>query len=101
MATPPDPSLLEGIPTDSADNQMVGWLKSITNAYAGEDAKELREKLLIKGDGEALYPSFRALKQAFKENELFKFRIVTNGIAVPVGSELYNTNKAGAPAPAQ
>ena len=28
-------------------------------------------------------------KEAFKKNEIFKFRIVTNGETVPVGSELY------------
>ncbi len=99
MATPPDASQLPGIPTDSADNQMIGWLKSITNAYAGEDAKELRDKLLIKGDNDALYPGFKAIKQAFKENELFKFKIVTNGVPVPAGSELFNSSKAGTEAP--
>lgn len=95
MATPPNPADLPGIPTDSANNQMTGWIKSITNAYAGEDAKELREKLLIKGDNEALYPGFKAIKQAFKDNELYKFRIVTNGVSVPVGSELYKNSKGG------
>lgn len=101
MATPPSAGDLPGIPTDSSNNQMIGWIKSITNAYAGEDAKELREKLLIKGDNDALYPGFKAIKQAFKENDLFKFRIVTNGVAVPVGSELYKNSKAGAEAPAE
>ena len=45
--------------------------------------------LLVKGDNAALYPSFKRIKEAFKKNEIYKFRIVTNGEAVPVGSELY------------
>lgn len=80
---------LPGIPCDSASNEMVDWMKSVTNVYAGSDQRQLQEMLLIKGDNAALYPAFKNIKQAFKKNEIFKFRIVTNGEAVPVGSELY------------
>jgi len=45
----------------------------------------------VKGDNSVLYPAFKNIKQAFKKNEIYKFRIVTNGEAVPVGSELYNS----------
>jgi biopolymer transport protein ExbD len=64
-------------------------MRSITNVYAGTDQKKLEEMLLVKGDNAALYPSFKRIKEAFKKNEIYKFRIVTNGEAVPVGSELY------------
>jgi biopolymer transport protein ExbD len=80
---------LPGIPTDSSNNEMVDWMKSVTNVYAGSDQRKLQEMLLIKGDNAALYPAFKSIKEAFKKNEIFKFRIVTNGEAVPVGSELY------------
>lgn len=80
---------LPGIPTDSSNNEMVDWMKSITNVYAGTDQRKLQEMLLVKGDNAALYPAFKSIKEAFKKNEIFKFRIVTNGEAVPVGSELY------------
>jgi biopolymer transport protein ExbD len=80
---------LPGIPTDSTNNEMVDWMKSITNVYAGSDQRKLQDMLLIKGDNAALYPAFKKIKEAFKKNEIFKFRIVTNGEAVPVGSELY------------
>ena len=83
-------SQLPGIPTDSANNEMTDWLRSVTNVYAGTDQKKLQEMLLVKGDNAALYPAFKNIKQAFKKNDLFKFRIVTSGEAVPVGSELYN-----------
>ena len=80
---------MPGIPTDSSRNEMIDWVKSISNVYAGTDQRKLQEMLLVKGDNEALYPTFKNIKQAFKKNEIFKFRIVTNGEAVPVGSELY------------
>jgi len=80
---------MPGIPTDSSRNEMIDWVKSISNVYAGTDQRKLQEMLLVKGDNAALYPAFKNIKQAFKKNEIFKFRIVTNGEAVPVGSELY------------
>lgn len=82
-------SKMPGIPIDSAKNELIPWLKSVTNVYAGTDQRKLQDMLLIKGDNAALYPAFKSIKEAFKKNELFKFRIVTNGEAVPVGSELY------------
>jgi len=80
---------LPGIPCDSSNNEMIDWMKSVTNVYAGTDQRQLQEMLLIKGDNAALYPAFKRIKEAFKKNEIFKFRIVTNGETVPVGSELY------------
>ena len=80
---------MPGIPTDSSRNEMIDWVKSISNVYAGTDQRKLQEMLLVKGDNAALYPAFKNIKQAFKKNEIYKFRIVTNGEAVPVGSELY------------
>jgi biopolymer transport protein ExbD len=90
----PTADKLAGIPIqDSTNNEMVDWIRSITNAYAGGDQKELEEKLLIKGDNLAKYPAFKNIKFALKKNNLFKFRIVTNSETVPSGSELYFKNK--------
>ena len=90
LSEPMAPSKMPGIPIkDSTNNEMVDWLRSVTNVYAGEDQTKLQEMLLVKGDNEALYPVFKNIKAAFKKNQIFKFRIVTNGEAVPVGSELY------------
>ncbi len=80
---------LPGIPTDSTNNEMVDWMRSITNVYAGTDQRKLQEMLLIKGDNDALYPAFKRVKDALKKNEIFKFRIVTSGEGIPAGSELY------------
>ncbi len=85
------PNLMDGIPTDSTNNELSFWIKSVTNAYKGEDQNKLQEMILVKGDGEALYPVFKNIKEAFKANDIFKFRIVTEGEQVPVGSELYKT----------
>jgi biopolymer transport protein ExbD len=83
---------LDGIPIkDSANNEMVYWIRSITNAYAGGNQKDLEEMILIKGDNMALYPAFKSIKFALKENDIYKFRIVTNSETIPVGSELYKT----------
>jgi biopolymer transport protein ExbD len=88
-------NLMDGIPTDSTNNELALWFRSITNAYKGEDQRKLEEMILVKGDGEALYPIFKNVKEALKANEIFKFRIVTEGEAVPVGSELFKTGKTG------
>lgn len=89
LSNPPKPSSLPGIPIDSTNNEMKDWMRSITNVYAGGNQADLEKILLVKGDNDAKYPSFRQIKEAFKANEIYKFRIVTNGTAVPIGSELY------------
>ncbi|MFN8246957.1 MAG: biopolymer transporter ExbD [Ferruginibacter sp.] len=84
-------SKLPGIPTDSTNNELVDWVRSITNVYAGGSQRDLEKILMVKGDNGTFYPVFKNIKEAFKKNEIYKFRIVTNSEAVPVGSELYNT----------
>lgn len=91
-----DPARLPGIPTDSTNNEMVDWIRSVSNVYAGGDMRALQEMLLVKGDNEAFYPGFKNIKEAFKKNEIFKFRIVTNGEAPPAGSELASQPKVEA-----
>ncbi len=84
-------SSLPGIPTDTTNNELTHWMRSVTNVYAGGDQKDLEQMLLVKGDGDALYPIFKNIKTAFKANNLMKFRIVTEGEGVPEGSELWRT----------
>jgi biopolymer transport protein ExbD len=89
---------LPGIPMkDTASNEMVDWMRSITNVFAAAkiEQKELEKILLVKGDNEALYPKFKSIKHAFKKNEIFKFQVVTNGTEAPIGSELYLERKSG------
>lgn len=82
------PAQMPGIPIDSTNNELSDWIRSVTNAYAGGDQKELEKMLLVKGDNAALYPIFKQVKSAFKKNQIYKFRIVTNSEDVPAGSEL-------------
>jgi biopolymer transport protein ExbD len=86
-----------GIPTDSTNNEMIDWMRSVTNVFgaAQVEQRELEKILLIKGDQDALYPKFKSIKEAFKKNEIYKFQIVTNGTPAPMGSELYISNKLG------
>lgn len=93
-SNPIQPAKMPGIPVqDSTNNEMIDWMRSVTNVYAGSDQNELQQMLLVKGDNEALYPMFKNIKLAFKKNEIFKFRIVTNGETIPIGSEIYKESR--------
>jgi biopolymer transport protein ExbD len=95
-AEPLPPTQMAGIPAkDSTNNEMVDWIRGITTAYSGSGMtlNELQKMILLKGDGDALYPDFKNVKYALKKNGLYKFRIVTNSENAPVGSELYKRNK--------
>ncbi len=97
LSTPMLPAQMPGIPvTDSTNNELVDWYRSITTAYAGGSQKELEKIMLVKGDNEALYPQFKNIKFALKKNNLYKFKIVTGSESAPVGSELYKKIKGRA-----
>src|SRR6185312_4737950 len=82
--------VLPGIPVlDSNDNQMVDWFRATAEAFQGK-----KMNVLVKGDDASKYPSFGGVINALKKNDMMKFRIVTNPVAVPVGSELYKANMA-------
>ena len=86
LATPIPAAEMDGIPTDSTDNELVDWIASVSDAYRGEDSSNLN--LLVKGDNAAFYSSFKNIKDAFAKNEIYKFKVVTNAEGVPAGSEL-------------
>lgn len=87
MSTPLAAVKMSGIPTDSTNNELTDWMRSVVNSYSGESLENLN--LLVKGDNAAKYPAFKNIKQSFKANEIFKFKIVTNPEGVPTDSELY------------
>lgn len=93
------PDKMQGIPIDSTNNELVDWIRSVTNAYKGGNQRDLEKMLLVKGDNQALYPVFKQVKQAFKKNEIYKFRIVTNSEDVPKGSELSKSIGIGSETP--
>ncbi len=80
-----------GIPVlDSANNEMVDWMRAAQTAFAGG-----KMNLMVKGDNNAKYPTFKGVIDAFKKNEIFKFQMVTDPENVPAGTELWKTNMKG------
>lgn len=79
----------EGIPVDSANNEMVEWVRAAATAFQGK-----KMTLLLKGDNDAKYPSFKGIIDALKKNEIFKFSMITDPEGVPPGTELYKKNQA-------
>lgn len=88
MTVPMAADKMPGIPAgDSTNNELTDWMRSVVNSYSGESMDNLN--LLVKGDNAAKYPAFKNIKTAFKKNDIFKFKIVTNPEGVPTDSELY------------
>jgi biopolymer transport protein ExbD len=84
---------LPGIPTiDTTNNQMIEWIRAAVTAYQGE-----KMNLILKGDNVAKYPVFKNILTAFKQNDQFKFQMVTNPVSVPKGTDLYRENISGKP----
>ena len=81
---------LAGIPVDSTNNELSSWISAAINARMGSPLN-----FLIKGDDRAKYPTFKAVVEAFKANDQYKYNLVTNSKVVPEGSELYKKNMAG------
>ena len=89
LQTPMEPGKMPGIPCiDSTNNELTDWIRSVTNAYKGENMDNLN--LLVKGDNAAKYPAFKSIKESFKRNDQYKFKVVTNSEPAPPGSELAN-----------
>ena len=72
-----------GIPLDTANNELSVWMNAATRAFTGA-----KMNLLVKGDNNAKYPTFKGVIDAFKRNEIFKFSMVTNPEGVPEGTAL-------------
>ena len=82
-----------GIPvTDTLNNEMVTWMRAAATAFQGS-----KMNLLVKGDNEAKYPSFKGVIDAFKKNEIFKFQMITDPENVPAGTELFKKNQSREP----
>ena len=84
-----------GIPvTDTLNNELQVWMRAAAGAYQGK-----KMNLLVKGDNNAKYPSFKGVMEAFKKNEIFKFQMITDPEGVPAGSELYRIRNSAPVAP--
>ncbi len=83
---------LPGIPVkDTANNELSVWMRVIKDTYLGQ--KE--PAFLLKGDNLSKYPSFKAVIDAFKKNDILKFQMVTNPEAAPLGTDLWKMNQSG------
>ncbi len=83
---------LPGIPVkDTLNNELIEWIHAATSAFFDGNKKM---NILLKGDDAAKYPSFKGITDAFKKNDQMKFQMITNPVAVPVGTDLYKTNLA-------
>lgn len=78
---------VSGIPVDSANNELTSWVSAALAVSLGQ-----KLNLLIKGDDNAKYPTFKGVIDAFKANDQYKYFLVTNAKDVPEGSELYKKN---------
>lgn len=79
-----------GIPLDTANNELTVWMNAATRAFTGNTMT-----LLVKGDNNAKYPTFKGVIDAFKRNEIFKFSMVTNPEGVPEGTALAAKRASG------
>ena len=85
---------LPGIPvTDTLNNEMTEWIRAAVSAFQGSTMH-----LMVKGDNNAKYASFKGVIDAFKKNDQMKFQMITNPEGVPTGSELYKKQFAKKPA---
>lgn len=82
--------LLPGIPVDSTKgaNELIEWLTYVKSTYEGS-----KMNLLLKGDNFSKYPSFKAVLDAFKKNDLLKLQMVTNPENAPEGTDLFTLRK--------
>jgi len=86
-----------GIPvTDTLNNEMIMWMRAAATAFQGS-----KMNLLVKGDNDAKYPSFKGVIDAFKKNEIFKFQMITDPEGVPAGTELFRKNQERTPEAAE
>ena len=58
-----------GIPLDTLGGELFYWIRDAVGTFTGKQLK-----YLIKGDNEAKYPAFKQVLNAFKKNEIFKFK---------------------------
>lgn len=78
-----------GIPiTDSLTNELYYWVRDAHNAMAGRTIH-----YMIKADNNAKYPHFKRVLEAFKRNDILKFKLVTTPEEPPTGSPLYKTRQ--------
>jgi len=72
-----------GVPLDTLGGELYWWIRESVGAFSGRPLD-----YLIKGDNAAKYPAFKNVLTAFKKNDIYKFKMITNMEDAPAGSEL-------------
>ena len=80
----------KGIPVDTANNELQRWLAASIQTFQGK-----KMDVMIKGDNNAKYPSFKGVIEALRANEIFKYKLITDPKGVPPGTDLYKLRQSG------
>lgn len=78
-----------GIPVDSTNNELSQWVASANDVFRQHSDQNIKVNYLIKGDNHAVYPSFKGVIDAFRQNQVFRFQLITDPRGVPQGTEYY------------
>lgn len=74
-----------GIPVlDTLNNELIWWVGAAKTAFANQ-----KLMYLLKGDNVSKFPTFEAVINALRRNEVFKYNLVTSQEQAPEGTELY------------
>lgn len=79
-----------GIPLDTLGGELYYWIRDAVSVFKGR-----KVNYLVKGDGNAKYPHFKMVLDAFKRNDIYKFNLVTMLEDAPAGSALYKIRESG------
>jgi hypothetical protein len=80
-----------GIPVlDTLNNELVWWVGAAKTAFANQ-----KLLYLLKGDNESKFPTFEAVINALRRNEVFKYNLITTREGAPEGTELYRERNNG------
>lgn len=80
----------KGIPVDSANNELSRWMNAARQSFGSKQID-----IMIKGDNNAKYPDFKGVIDALRNNEIFKYKLITDPKGVPAGTELYRIRATG------
>lgn len=73
-----------GIPLDTLGGELYYWIRDAIGTFTNK-----KLDYLIKGDNAAKYPNFKMVLNAFKKNDIYKFKMITMMEDAPTGSELF------------
>ena len=84
-----------GIPVDSTNNELTQWVASANDVFRQHADQNIKLNYMIKGDNHAVYPSFKGVIDAFRQNQVFRFQLITDPRGVPSGTDYYKKIQSG------